>query len=120
VNKSGAAGYGSSQWGDDRTQNLHPYILRDEAVRTVNASDVTVAFLGLSPTLEGEEMPISLAGFSGGDRTAIDLPVVQQELLEAVAATGKPLVIVLENGSALAVNWAQQHANAILEAWYPR
>ena len=82
-------------------------------------SDVVIAFAGLSPSLEGEEMPVKLDGFSGGDRTAIDLPAVQEELLKALAATGKPLVVVLQNGSALAVNWAQQNANAILEAWYP-
>ena len=64
-------------------------------------------------------MPVKLDGFAGGDRTAIDLPAVQEELLKAVAATGKPLVVVLQNGSALAVNWAQAHASAILEAWYP-
>jgi hypothetical protein len=58
-------------------------------------------------------------GFKGGDRTSIDLPKPEQELLEAVAATGKPLVVVLTNGSALGVNWAKEHANAILEAWYP-
>ena len=80
---------------------------------------MVVAFVGLSPNLEGEEMPVKLEGFSGGDRTAIDLPTAQQELLEALSATGKPLVVVLKNGSALAVNWAQEHANAILEAWYP-
>ena len=60
-----------------------------------------------------------MEGFSGGDRTDIGLPRAQQDLLEALAATGKPLVVVLMNGSALAVNWAQQHAAAILEAWYP-
>jgi beta-glucosidase len=64
-------------------------------------------------------MPIRLAGFSGGDRTSIDLPKAQEELLKASAATGRPLVVVLQNGSALAVNWAQQSAAAILEAWYP-
>jgi beta-glucosidase len=64
-------------------------------------------------------MPVKLAGFSGGDRTSIDLPAVQEALLQALAATGKPLVVVLQNGSALAVNWAQKNANAILEAWYP-
>jgi hypothetical protein len=58
-------------------------------------------------------------GFSGGDRTDISLPAAQQQLLEALAATGKPLVVVLMNGSPLAVNWAQEHAAAILEAWYP-
>ena len=56
---------------------------------------------------------------SGGDRTDIALPEAQQQLLEAVGATGKPLVVVLMNGSALAVPWAKQHAAAILEAWYP-
>lgn len=64
-------------------------------------------------------MPVKLEGFSGGDRTSIDLPAAQEDLLKAVGATGKPLVVVLQNGSALAVNWAQEHANAILEAWYP-
>jgi beta-glucosidase len=73
----------------------------------------------LSPNLEGEEMPVHVEGFSGGDRTDIILPKVQQDLLEALAATGKPLIVILMGGSALAMNWAQQHAAAILEAWYP-
>jgi beta-glucosidase len=94
-------------------------VLRDEAVKVAQQADVLVAFVGLSPNLEGEEMPIRVPGFSGGDRTDIGLPRAQQDLLEAVAATGKPLVVVLMNGSALAVNWAEQHAAAILEAWYP-
>jgi beta-glucosidase len=94
-------------------------VLREKAVKLAQQADVVVAFVGLSPHLEGEEMPIHVEGFSGGDRTSIDLPEVQQELLHAVAATGKPLVVVLMSGSALAVNWAQQHAAAILEAWYP-
>ena len=64
-------------------------------------------------------MPVKLEGFSGGDRTSIDLPAAQEDLLKALSATGKPLVVVLQNGSALAVNWAQQHANGVLEAWYP-
>lgn len=93
--------------------------LREEAVAVARRSDVVVAIVGLSPELEGEEMPLQIDGFSGGDRTEIKLPAVQQQLLEAVAATGKPLVVVLMNGSALAVNWAEQHAKAILEAWYP-
>jgi beta-glucosidase len=92
---------------------------RDEAVKIAKQSDVVVAFVGLSPGLEGEEMPVHIAGFDGGDRTSIDLPVAQQQLLEAVAATGKPLVVVLMNGSALAVNWAKDHAAAVLETWYP-
>ena len=94
-------------------------VLRDEAVRVAEQADVVVACVGLSPDLEGEEMPIHIPGFSGGDRTEIGLPEVQQKLLEALAATGKPLIVVLMSGSALAVNWAQEHAAAVLEAWYP-
>jgi beta-glucosidase len=93
--------------------------LQTEAVKAAGQADVVVAFVGLSPNLEGEEMPIKIPGFDGGDRTDLELPAEQEEMLEAVAKTGKPLVVVLMNGSALAVNWAQQHAGAILEAWYP-
>src|ERR1039458_9553485 len=78
-----------------------------------------VAFVGLSPQLEGEEMRIKLDGFDGGDRTSLDLPAPQQKLLEAVATTGKPLIVVVESGSAISLTWANEHANAILEAWYP-
>jgi beta-glucosidase len=94
-------------------------VLRHEAVKAAQQADVVVAFVGLSPGLEGEEMPVHVEGFSGGDRTDISLPRAQQDLLEALSATGKPLVLVLLNGSALAVNWANEHAAAILEAWYP-
>jgi len=96
-----------------------PGLLEPEAVAIAKQADVVIAFVGLSPELEGEEMPIHIEGFSGGDRTDIKLPAAQQHLLEAVTASGKPLIVVLMNGSALAVNWAQQHANAIVEAWYP-
>jgi len=88
-------------------------------VKAAQESDVVVAFVGLSPSLEGEEMPVQLEGFKGGDRTAIDLPAAQEDLLKALGATGKPLIVVLQNGSALAVNWAAEHAGAVLEAWYP-
>ncbi|MGO9231665.1 MAG: glycoside hydrolase family 3 C-terminal domain-containing protein [Bryobacteraceae bacterium] len=94
-------------------------VLRNQAVEAAKQSEVTIAFVGLSPSLEGEEMPVKLAGFSGGDRTSIDLPGAQEDLLQALAATGKPLIVVLQNGSPLAVNSAQQNANAILDAWYP-
>jgi beta-glucosidase len=75
--------------------------------------------MGLSARVEGEEMKVHAEGFSGGDRTSIDLPAPQEKLLESVAAAGKPTVLVLTNGSALAVNWADAHIPAILEAWYP-
>ena len=96
-----------------------PQVLLDEAVARAKESDVVVAFVGLSPQLEGEEMRIKIDGFNGGDRTSLDLPAPQQKLLEALAATGKPLVVVLQSGSAVALNWANQHADAVLEAWYP-
>jgi beta-glucosidase len=91
----------------------------DEALAEANEADVVVAFVGLSPQLEGEEMPIKIDGFSGGDKTSIDLPAPQEKLLEALSATGKPLIVVLQSGSAVALNWANEHANAIVEAWYP-
>jgi beta-glucosidase len=92
---------------------------RAEAVKVARQADVVVAFVGLSPELEGEEMPVHVEGFDGGDRTQIELPAVQKEMLQAVAATGKPVIVVLMNGSALAVDWAKEHAAAVLEAWYP-
>ena len=91
----------------------------DEAVAKAKDASVVVAFVGLSPQLEGEEMPIKIPGFSGGDRTSLDLPAPQQKLLEAVAATGKPIIVVLQSGSAVALKWANEHAGAVLEAWYP-
>ncbi|MGA2350895.1 MAG: glycoside hydrolase family 3 C-terminal domain-containing protein [Terracidiphilus sp.] len=91
----------------------------DEAIAQAKLADVVVAFVGLSPQLEGEEMPIKIDGFNGGDRTSLDLPAPQQKLLEALATTGKPLIVVLQSGSAVSLNWANQHADAILEAWYP-
>jgi beta-glucosidase len=93
--------------------------LLKQAIETVHNADVIVAFMGLSPDLEGEEMKVQIPGFAGGDRTDLTLPAAQQKLLETMKETGKPLIVVLLNGSALAVNWAQQNADAILDAWYP-
>jgi len=90
-----------------------------EAAEAAKKADVVIAVVGITSELEGEEMKVSEPGFKGGDRTSIDLPKPEQDLLEALSATGKPLVVVLANGSALAVNWAKDHANAILDAWYP-
>ena len=98
---------------------LPPQAQLDEAVARAKEAGVVVAFVGLSPQLEGEEMPIKIPGFNGGDRTSLDLPAPQQKLLEALAATGKPLIVVLQSGSAVALNWANEHAAAVLEAWYP-
>ena len=89
------------------------------AVRAASNADVVVVVLGLSPSLEGEEMPVDLPGFNGGDRTEISLPAPQEELLKQIQALGKPVVLVLLNGSALAVNWAAENVSAIVETWYP-
>ena len=93
--------------------------LRDSAVVVARGADVAVLFLGLSPKLEGEEMDVHLPGFDGGDRTSLALPAPQEALLQAVVATGTPVVLVLLNGGALAVDWAAAHVPAIVEAWYP-
>jgi beta-glucosidase len=95
-----------------------------EAMAAIKDADVVVAAVGITAEVEGEEMSSEglPPGFSGGDRTSIDLPQPEEDLLEAVKsgpAAGKPLVVVLMNGSALSVNWAAEHANSILEAWYP-
>ena len=89
-----------------------------KAVALANDADLVVAVVGITSQLEGEEMKVDVPGFKGGDRTSLDLPKEEEDLLEALKPTGKPLVVVLMNGSALSVNWANEHANAILDAWY--
>jgi len=91
----------------------------EEAVKATRETDASVLVLGISARLEGEEMKVEVPGFRGGDRTDLSLPQSQEALLKAVVATGKPVVVVLLSGSALAVNWANDHAPAILQAWYP-
>jgi len=90
-----------------------------EAVAAAKSADVVIAVVGITSQLEGEEMPVSEPGFLGGDRTSIDLPQPEEDLVESVVTTGKPVAVVLMNGSALAVNWINEHANAVLDAWYP-
>jgi len=90
-----------------------------EAVAAAKNADVVIAVVGITSELEGEEMNVDLPGFKGGDRTSLDLPKDEQDLLKAVKATGKKLAVVLMNGSALSVNWAASNADAILDAWYP-
>jgi len=82
-------------------------------------ADLVVLVMGLSPRIEGEEMKIKADGFLGGDRTKLVLPDPQEDLLRKIAALGKPAVLVLMSGSAVAVNWSDEHLPAILEAWYP-
>jgi len=93
--------------------------LREDALNKARMADAVVMVMGISPSIEGEEMDVRLEGFKGGDRTDITLPKAQEELLKAVHALGKPVIVVLLNGSALAVNWAQENVPAIVEAWYP-
>jgi beta-glucosidase len=94
-------------------------VLLEEALKTAKQADTIVACVGLTAWLEGEEMPLHVPGFQGGDRTDLVLPQVQNKLLDALSALGKPMVIVLESGSAIAFSDKEQSANAILEAWYP-
>jgi beta-glucosidase len=88
------------------------------ALAAAKQADVVVAVTGITSKLEGEEMKVDVPGFQGGDRTSLNLPADEEALLKALKGAGKPLVVVLMNGSALAVNWANEHANAILDAWY--
>jgi beta-glucosidase len=92
--------------------------LLENAVKAAAASDAVVLVLGLSQRLEGEEMPIKIEGFSGGDRTDLNLPAMQEQLLDAICSTGKPVIVVLANGGALSVNKASEKAAAILLAGY--
>jgi len=91
----------------------------EEAVKVARQADVVLMFLGLSQRLEGEEMKVHVEGFSGGDRVRLGIPRVQEALLQRLSALGKPVVLVLLNGSAVAVNWAREHVPAIVELWYP-
>jgi beta-glucosidase len=90
-----------------------------EALETAKKADVVALFLGLSPRLEGEEMKVPVEGFAGGDRISLNLPKIQDELLRAIAELNKPTVLVLMNGSAVAVNWAKDNVKSIVELWYP-
>jgi len=81
-------------------------------------ADAIIFAGGISPQLEGEEMPVKIPGFSGGDRTSIMLPAVQTELLKALKTTGKPVVFVMLTGSALAIPWEDENIPAIINAWY--
>jgi beta-glucosidase len=89
------------------------------AVDAAENADVVIMVMGLSPRLEGEALNVDVEGFYGGDRTTLDLPATQTELIRKVHSTGKPIVLVLLNGSALSINWENEHISAIIEAWYP-
>jgi beta-glucosidase len=90
-----------------------------DAISLAKQSDVVIAVAGISPRLEGEEMPVDLPGFKGGDRTRLSIPADQGKLLQALKATGKHVVLVLVGGSALSVDWEEKNLPAIVDAWYP-
>ncbi len=90
-----------------------------EAVENAQQADVVIMVMGLSVRLEGEEMRVEVEGFKGGDRLNLMLPALQERLIRTIQALGKPVVLVLLNGSALALNWADINMPAIIEAWYP-
>jgi beta-glucosidase len=90
----------------------------DLAAGAANA-DVIVAVVGLTSDLEGEEMPVKVEGFSGGDKTSLEIPADQREMLRRAKALGKPLVVVTMNGSPIDLAWEKDNASAIVEAWYP-
>uniref|UniRef100_A0A7C5P7X8 Glycoside hydrolase family 3 protein n=1 Tax=Thermodesulfobium narugense TaxID=184064 RepID=A0A7C5P7X8_9BACT len=88
-----------------------------EAVSMAKRSDVVIMCMGLSQVLEGEEGELSFN--KEGDRKNLDLPEIQEKLVKTIYAIGKPIILVLTNGSPLTINWAQDHISAIIEAWYP-
>ncbi|MBM7582919.1 beta-glucosidase [Caldicoprobacter guelmensis] len=102
----------SDYWGEEATRGFA------EALAAAQRADVVIMCLGLSPELEGEEGDAARST-AGGDKTSLDLPGIQEELLKAVCATGKPVVLVLFSGSPVSINWAQDNVPAILQAWYP-
>src|SRR4029078_6197944 len=95
-----------------------PY-LEQEAMNVAQQADVVVLCMGITPRMEGEEMDVQIDGFRGGDRTKLALPDVQEQLIKKIQSLGKPVVLVLLNGSALAVKWESSNIPAIVEAWYP-
>jgi beta-glucosidase len=81
-------------------------------------ADAFIFVGGISPQLEGEEMPVNFPGFSGGDRTSILLPDIQTQLMKALKTSGKPVIFVMMTGSAIAIPWEAENVPAILNAWY--
>jgi beta-glucosidase len=109
--------------GEQQLQWTRPSFDDAAALQAARQADLVVFVSGLTWQLEGEEMSVHAPGFAGGDRTSIDLPAPQQSLLERLNAElrplHKPLVLVNMSGSAMALNWADSHVPAIIQAWYP-
>jgi beta-glucosidase len=92
--------------------------LKKEAIEIAKQADVIIMCMGITPRMEGEEMDVQIDGFRGGDRTNLNLPAIQEQLIKDIKALGKPVVLVLLNGSALAINWEDDNIPAIIETWY--
>ncbi len=88
-------------------------------VKRMKDRDVVIFVGGISPEIEGEEMPVKIEGFTGGDRTSIKLPAIQTRLMQVLHAEGIPVVFVMMTGSAISTEWESEHLPAILNAWYP-
>ena len=89
------------------------------AIEAVKKSDAVIMVMGLSPRLEGEEMKVNVKGFKGGDRLTLNLPETQSNFIKKIHSLGKPVILVLLNGSAVSINWENENIPAIIEAWYP-
>lgn len=105
--------------GEQRLQWSKPSFDDAAALEAAGKADLVVFVSGLNWQLEGEEMSVHAPGFTGGDRTSIDLPAPQEALLECLGALGRPMVLVNMSGSAMALNWADSKVPAIIQAWYP-
>jgi beta-glucosidase len=104
-------------WSEPET--IRQQELKKQALDVARQANVVIMCMGISPRLEGEEMDVEIEGFLGGDRTSLELPEVQKDLIREIHSLGKPVILVLFNGSALAVNREDKNIPAILEAWYP-
>ncbi len=104
-----------TKYADEKEKNNY----LDSAIAVAGRSDLVIVVAGISSNLEGEELKIKIDGFDKGDRTSLDLPADQEELLKALYATGKKIVLVLTGGSALSINWEKENIPAIIDAWYP-
>ena len=89
------------------------------SIDKVKPADVIVFAGGISPSLEGEEMPVSAEGFKGGDRTSIELPAIQRRLVSELKKLGKPIIFVNYSGSSVGLEPESKICDAILQAWYP-
>ena len=90
-----------------------------ETIAKLKGIDKVIFCGGIAPSLEGEEMPVNIEGFKGGDRTSIELPKVQREFLKALKAAGKQVIYVNCSGSAIALQPETESCDAIIQAWYP-